>query len=127
MDKKLNGSVATILDNGLSVVINRGLTSGVREGMRYLIYNLGDEIRDPETNEPLGTLEIVCGIGVVRHVQEKLSTIVSCKKDTSVTKIIKPKCLMRGFERLMPETEERTEQAIPFNGVQVGSLAKCLG
>ena len=127
MDKKLNGVVATILDNGLSVVINRGLISGVREGMRYLIYNLGNEIRDPETNEPLGTLEIVCGKGVVSHVQEKLATIVSCKKDTSVTKIIKPKWLMSGLEQLMPETEERSEQAIPFDGVQVGSLAKCLG
>ena len=127
MDKKLNGVVATILENGLSVVINRGVTSGVREGMRYLIYNLGNEIRDPETNEPLGTLEIVCGKGVVSHVQAKLATIVSCKKDTSVTKIIKPKWLMNGLEQLMPETEERSAQAVPFDGVQVGSLARCLG
>ena len=53
--------VASIQKDGLAVVINKGSSSGVKEGMHYLIYNKGSEIMDPETNVSLGTLEIVCG------------------------------------------------------------------
>lgn len=127
MDKELNGIVAGVQDGNLLVVINKGSSSGIKEGMRYLIYNIGDEIRDPETNAPLGALEIVCGKGVVTHVQEKMATIKSCEKGVSVSKVIRPKWPLRGFDMFAPETEERVMQDRPFEGVHTGSLARCLG
>lgn len=126
MENKLNGLVAEVQNNGLLVVINKGSTSGVREGMRYLIYNNGEEIVDPETKASLGTLEIVCGKGVVLHVQENMSTIKSTERDTSVSKVVRPRWPVRGMESLMPETEERSVQILPFDGVHVGSFARCL-
>lgn len=125
MNKELNGTVASIQDGGLLVVINKGSASGIKEGMKYLIYNKGEEIMDPETNLSLGTLEIVCGKGVVMHVQEKMATIKSCEKDTSVSKVIRPKWPMG--DMFMPETEERSVQTKPFKGAKEGSFARCLG
>lgn len=127
MDKNLDGVVADILKNGVSIVINKGSMSGVKEGMHYLIYNKGEEIIDPETNTSLGTLEIVCGKGVVTHVQENMATIKSCEKETSVSKITRPRWPVIGLERLMPETEERSVQTLPFDGVLRGSIARYLG
>lgn len=127
MNKNLDGLVATIENNGLLVIINKGAMSGVKEGMRYLIYNKGEEIRDPETNAPLGTLEIVCGKGIVTHVQPNMATIKCCEKDTSVSKISRPKWPLGGLEQLVPETEERTVRTLPFEGVEIGSFARYLG
>lgn len=125
MNKEQNGKVASIQDGGLLVVINKGAASGIKEGMKYLIYNKGEEIMDPETNLSLGTLEIVCGKGVVIHVQEKMATIKSCEKDASVSKVIRPKWPIG--DMFMPETEERSVQTKPFNGAKEGSFARCLG
>lgn len=126
MNTRLDGVVASIQDGGVHIIINKGSSSGVKEGMHYLIYNKGEEIIDPETNTSLGTLEVVCGRGVVTHVQDNMATITSCEKDSSVSKIIRPK--WKGhISSFMPETEERFVKTLPFDGVRRGSLARCLG
>ena len=125
MNRKFDGMVASIQKDGLAVVINKGSSSGVKEGMHYLSYNKGEEIMDPETNVSLGTLEIVRGKGIVTHVQENMATIKSSEKDTSVSKVIRPKFL-RGLDQFLPETEERSVKALPFDGAKKGSLARCL-
>jgi hypothetical protein len=55
------------------VVLGAGSDQGVREGLLFVIYELGDEIYDPETSESLGRLEIVKGRVKVTHVQDKIS------------------------------------------------------
>lgn len=59
----------------MQVVINRGMQHGVKDGDLYLIYVEGPEIFDPETNESLGTLELIRGRGRVIHRQDRMSTI----------------------------------------------------
>ena len=46
--------VATVVDP-YQVVINKGASDGIRVGQHYLFYALGDEIRDPETGDDLGS------------------------------------------------------------------------
>lgn len=41
------------------IVINRGSESGITLGSRFLIFGGGEELRDPDTGENLGMLEIV--------------------------------------------------------------------
>jgi len=72
--------VAHVLDE-YKVVINRGSDQGVKIGDTYLVYTIGPDIIDPETKESLGPLEIVRGRTVVRHVQEKLSTLETTEVD----------------------------------------------
>jgi hypothetical protein len=55
-------------------VLAAGSEQGVRERMEFIIYELSDPIFDPETQEPLGRLELHKGRITVIHVQEKLST-----------------------------------------------------
>ena len=50
-----------------------GTLQGVKEGMEFIIYELTDPIFDPESNEPLGELELHKGRVRVTNVQEKLS------------------------------------------------------
>jgi hypothetical protein len=59
------------------LVINAGSADGIKEGQRYQIYSIGDEILDPETGESLGQLENIKGIGRVVNVQDRMATIES--------------------------------------------------
>lgn len=58
-------------------VINHGSKNGVEVGANYLIFQIGDNIIDPDTGEDLGPLEIVRGRARVTHVQERLATLES--------------------------------------------------
>lgn len=70
----MNIRVAKVLENG-NVVINRGRIHGIKENDVFIIYEEGEDIKDPTTNESLGRLEIVKGTGVVGHLQENICTI----------------------------------------------------
>lgn len=77
---KVAATVAHVIDE-FKVVINRGSDQGVKVGDTYLIYAIGPDLIDPETNESLGPLEIVRGRAVVRHVQEKVATLETIEFD----------------------------------------------
>lgn len=59
------------------IVINRGSESGIKLGSRFLIFRSGEELRDPDSGENLGSLEIVRGKARVVHVQAKMCTLES--------------------------------------------------
>lgn len=77
---KLAATVVHVIDE-YKVAINRGVDQGVKVGDTYLIYAIGPELIDPETDESLGDLEIVRGRAVVRHVQDKVSTLETIEFD----------------------------------------------
>lgn len=101
--------VCSIIDDS-TIVLNCGKDANIEEGFKFLLYEIGDEIFDPDTNESLGKLEIVKGIGRVDHLQEKLCTLVSCKEQ--VTK------------RLTYTGPQSYIQTIPFVNPRIGDLAK---
>ena len=98
--------VVYVLNDGMKVVINRGIEQGVKVGDRYLIYALGEEMIDPETEESLGRLEVVKGRGKVVHVQEKMATVESIEKFASSKTITKRKNNNSYFFTNSPYTEE---------------------
>lgn len=60
------------------LVLNGGEADGIKEGFRFLIYSIGNEIFDPnDEKKSLGKLEVVKGTGKVIHVQEHMCTIES--------------------------------------------------
>ena len=69
----IEGKVAKIMDE-YTVVINRGSEHGVEEDMRFVIYEPGDEIKDPDTDKSLGKFEHVKAKVEVTNVSEKFST-----------------------------------------------------
>jgi len=68
----IEGKVAKIIDE-YTVVINKGSDNGVEENMRFIIYEKGKEIIDPDSKESLGYFEYVKGKVKVDVVNEKYS------------------------------------------------------
>ena len=78
---EIKGKIAEIIDTA-TVVINRGYKDGVEEGMRFIIYEPGNEIEDPDTGESLGTFEHVKAKVEATNVNEKFSTAKTYGTDT---------------------------------------------
>ena len=64
--------------NDFKVVLNKGHKDGIKEGQRFrLIEKTNEELRDPDTGELFGYLEIPKGEGVVVHATENTSILES--------------------------------------------------
>jgi hypothetical protein len=107
--------VVKVIDD-YRVVINRGRRDGVEIGDRFLVYEVGEELADPDTNESLGKLEIVKGRGQAKHVQERLTTLESLESERVARQ--NPFSVTFG-------TEYETRQ-LPFNFPAVGDVARPL-
>jgi hypothetical protein len=69
----VEGKVAKILGKG-EIVLNRGRSHGVRQGMLFEIFAPeGEDVWDPDTGETLGTVEDVKAKAEVTEVKEKLA------------------------------------------------------
>ena len=73
----MNSLIAKVAKVGspTSVVVNKGARDGVALGDRFLLYQPGEEVFDPDTGASLGSLEIVKGRAEVEHVQERMSIL----------------------------------------------------
>ena len=71
---ELTAKVIKIIDP-YRIAINKGIADGLETGQRFLVYEVGEELFDPDTNESLGQIEIVKGKGEVVHLQERMSTL----------------------------------------------------
>lgn len=115
----ITGKVVRVID-GLTIVINRGEAEGVTFENKFLIYRLGEEIIDPDTNESLGVLELVCGEGKPTHIQEHMTTLHTSKTKNKKTKSVVKSGIFGNTEEIYdPETYE-----VPFENVEVGCLIK---
>ncbi|UOE96045.1 hypothetical protein [Alkalihalobacillus sp. LMS39] len=55
------------------VVVNVGAIDGANIGDLLEIYQIGEEIKDPDTNEPLGTLDLIKGKIKIINVYKNFS------------------------------------------------------
>ncbi len=102
--------------------INKGSDDGIQMGQRFLVYGLGKEIKDPDTGESLGVLEIVRGRGKVTHVQAKLATLETYEKEVQQGKIIRKNPLFSAFGTTTEEVGSTVDKA--FNDITVGDYVK---
>ncbi len=103
------------------VVINAGSEAELRKGQRFLVYDIGEMIKDPETGEDLEAIEIVRGTGRIIHLQEKIATVESdMKEEEPIT--IKRTSTLGSMRNLFGDTEqtEIRRSRIPFDEPQVG-------
>lgn len=116
--------VVVKVKNDIRLVINVGSEHGIKEGDKFLVYHVDDEeMKDPITGESLGYLETVRGTGVAVHVQHKMTTIESNRKE-------KPRKVVSrsgygSLASLMGETVEYPEpELVPFDDPQLGDKVK---
>ncbi|MDO4475017.1 MAG: hypothetical protein Q4B75_10265 [Eubacteriales bacterium] len=123
MAEIITGKVIKVI-NDYKIVINKGFADGVTMGTRFLVFRLGEELFDPDTNESLGILELVCGEGKPEHIQEHISTLYTAKTIVKKTKTVKKSGPYGGLfgeteEIYDPETDE-----IPFDDVSKDCLVR---
>lgn len=79
---KRNYKIVQIL-NEYSVVINGGFNDGIKRGQLFQIYNIGDEVFDPDTKLSLGTRDNIKAEVIATEVSEKL-TVCENRTNTSL-------------------------------------------
>lgn len=73
MTEPIRGKVARVL-NGQEIAINAGILDSVTVGMDFNVMDTnGEDIRDPDTNEALGSIERPKVRVRVIHTQKKLA------------------------------------------------------
>ena len=128
----ITGKVVDVIDD-TRIVINKGAADGVTESQRFLIYRLGEEMTDPDTNESLGRLELVCGEGRPDHIQERITTLTSCRTETKNNRRVITRKSPSSFTSIFmspdaTETIETPERVtLPFEDVERGCLFKQIG
>jgi hypothetical protein len=112
--------VAKVIDN-YKLVINRGEKNGIREKQKMLVYRIDEEIRDPDTGESLGNLELVIGTGKIIFVQENMAILES-------DKIFRPKPMESTFSPKTYDELVKNEiippRLLPFDNPQLGDQVK---
>jgi hypothetical protein len=130
MAERYFAKVVKVLDK-YTVVINAGSERGVRVGKVFLLVGIGEEILDPDTNEPLGKLEILRGKACVSHVQDRMATLRSSEfeKQADVREIKRIRPGNGGLAGLFGPQETITESTKPAEAapkplvdVRVGDL-----
>lgn len=99
-----------------TVTINKGKADNVKVGDKYLIFALGPELKDPDSDESLGMLEIVRGRARVVHLQDRISTLrtLETKYIPGKKKIVRRQTrggllALQGFMLERPDIEEIEE------------------
>lgn len=109
--------IASVVDQ-YRVVINAGRIDDVKVGQRFLIYKIGDEVIDPDTDESLGRLEVVKGIGEVIHVQDRMATLQTTDKH---------EIQRRSAWNLILQPVEISKEPKAFIDPEVGDIARPIG
>lgn len=122
--------VAQVVDE-YRLVLNVGKRDGVTARDNFLIYGLGGEVKDPETGENLGVLELLRGRGKVEHLQDSICTIHSTmqRQVPGLKKIYHRDSARVGvlsmFGQQVQEIEEPTRSVDePFDSPEIGDYAR---
>lgn len=116
--------------NEYTLVINAGSDDGVNERYEFLIYELGDELFDPDTKESLGQLEIIKGTATPTHIQNKITTIKSNKyiysseKKRIIKRVAGLASMFGGEEEII---EPGNKQLKSFDNPATNDLVKIIG
>ncbi len=107
------------------VIINKGTNHDVKSGQTFLIYSIGEEIKDPDSGEILEALEIVRGTGKITHVQEKIAYLKSnMKAPTSTIRKKSPSYGLASMLGMGEEIETPPPETLPYNEPEVGDLVR---
>ena len=124
--EEIKYKIAKVVDE-YTLVINAGKNQGIKSGFKFLIYSIGEDIKDPDTEESLGNLEVIKGIGKVSHVQDNISTVKSdmFEKQRPIVTTRKQKGslgIFLGEEYVTREEQEPIQK--PFENPEIGDFAK---
>jgi hypothetical protein len=108
------------------IVLNIGKDDDVSINDKFLIFGMGEMIKDLDTGEELERLEIPRGKGKVVHLQNKICTVESIEISETPTTIKRTNRFSSGFANIFPNIEESEirRDKLPFEEVQIGDCAR---
>ncbi|MFA6191575.1 MAG: hypothetical protein WC665_04405 [Sulfurimonas sp.] len=71
------------------IAINKGSSDGIQKNDKFMIYEKGEELFDPDTNESLGFLEIPKLQMKVFNIQEKMTLLESAETTIETDRKVK--------------------------------------
>jgi hypothetical protein len=110
--------------NNMKIVINGGISDELKSSMRFLVYENGEDLIDPDTGDNLGSLEIIKGKAKINHIQDRITTLEPIEINIPSRRIIRKTGIMLGFGQV-EETGDEWEQK-PFENVKEGDLVKII-
>jgi len=119
----IEGKVAKVISDD-EIIINIGSKDGVKEGDRFLVYQLGEEIKDPDTDKILDTLEVVKGRVKIIHAQSNISTGITDEYEHKTRKIIRGNPLAGVLFGYSTEEHELEDIKKPLIDVKVSDLVR---
>ena len=128
MSNRYKGKVIKVVDQ-YTIVINKGSGDGILMGHKFAVVEIGEILRDPDTNEELEALEIVKGKVEVTHLQDKIATLKSFltkpKEDNrEITKTIEGgnafAALYGNKSTIVESIKPGTPVLLPLRGVKEG-------
>ena len=123
--------VAQILTSK-KVILAAGAEQAVAPEMTFVIYELGEEVKDPETGESLGRLELHKARVKVTQVQPRFSIATTIPHEVTRTRDLIPRFTIQQeytelvYPELPLDKATATALAEPKLTVKVGDLAHSL-
>ncbi|WP_278549770.1 hypothetical protein [Cloacibacillus evryensis] len=99
--------VAQVPSTTTELIINKGREDGINADDRFFIRRFEEYIKDPITKENLERLEHIVGTARVKHLQNKITTIISDMKKPT-------------FFQDLPIFGSNEDNLLPFNNPKIG-------
>lgn len=126
-EKPIEAQVIRIPDE-FSIILNRGRTHGVKEGMSFVIYIEGENVIDPLTGKNLGKLQIVKARVTVTEAQENFSMAKDIGREPSSVASEAIKAMLGGpvIARKLPVNESEIRPLLDKKDyrIRIGDKAK---
>ena len=129
----LKGKIIKIISE-YEVLIDIGKDDGIEEDMLFVIYEEGDEIFHPVTNESLGKLELKKGKIRITHIQELFSKAINenyymSDSFLNIAKLIDvfPKTKYRSKLDVDPKELTPLKKKLDDNFIHIGDLVRFYG
>lgn len=125
MSDQIIVKVAQVYGDNTVLVLNKGAEDGIKSYHEFLIYEMGEEILDPDTKESLGRIEVIKGRGKVKHLQPRITVVESSKYDYEV-ETSSPKTMGSSNWFSQDKTERKVKITQPFDNPKIGDKVKIL-
>jgi hypothetical protein len=117
-----DGEPVTEVENSpYSLLISAGRDDGISANQRVMIFELGEEIVDPDTGLSLGRFEIVKGEGRVTSAQSKMSVVYS--ERTKMERKTSQYNALLGLSR-DSSASDYIKVTAPFRNAKIGDLVR---
>jgi len=119
----LRGKVLKILDP-YRVIVNIGYNQGIKKDMKFIIYELGENIIDFDTGQIIDRLEIIKHHIKVTQIQEKFSVMKSDEYEPDIFKTV----ITSGYQTktipLSTDEEPSKSSEKEYKKIKIGDLVR---